>query len=219
MSGSTGLVDSASACGKSRAAIILGGGRSRRMGQDKLALRVGDQTILQRVVEAASAWADRIVVAGPDDEGRTDAADAVTFIQENPPFGGPAAGIGAAVGELADLPDSGEVLILAGDLARPEQAVAALTRNVPAELAARQPATDGLVLVEDGGWPQLLVGRYRVGALRKAVAAAPYLANMSVRRLMRPLGLQTLSVKDAVTRDVDTPSDYQKVFGQLPSSS
>lgn len=45
-------------------AIILAGGRSRRMGRDKAALVLGGRTLLQRAVDAASAAAAAVVVVG-----------------------------------------------------------------------------------------------------------------------------------------------------------
>lgn len=45
-------------------AIVLAGGRSRRMGRDKAALVLGGRTLLQRAVDAAGSAADAIIVVG-----------------------------------------------------------------------------------------------------------------------------------------------------------
>lgn len=74
-------------------AIVLGGGRSLRMGADKLALRLDGDTLLARTCAAAATVAERVVIAGPEQPGLD-----VVFVREDPPFGGPAAGIAAALG-------------------------------------------------------------------------------------------------------------------------
>lgn len=50
-------------------AIVLGGGRSLRMGADKLALRLDGDTLLARTCAAAATVAERVVVAGPEEPG------------------------------------------------------------------------------------------------------------------------------------------------------
>lgn len=46
------------------AAVVLAGGRSRRMGRDKAAVVLGGRTLLQRTVDAAAAVAGTVVVVG-----------------------------------------------------------------------------------------------------------------------------------------------------------
>lgn len=176
-----------------RAAVVLGGGRSSRMGMDKLTLRIDGRPLLARCVGAALAWAPLVVVAG--DEPEAWAGDArVRFRREDPPFGGPVAGIAAALA-LAD--DADEVLLLAGDLADPDAAVGLL--------AAAAPGPDGVVLEDADGWAQYLAGRYRGDPLRRAVACLDATRDVSVRRLMRGLNVARLRAPEAATRDLDTP--------------
>ena len=47
---------------QTRWAIVLGGGRSRRMGADKATLPLGSQTLLQHVEQAFLTFADRVIV-------------------------------------------------------------------------------------------------------------------------------------------------------------
>ena len=49
------------------AAVVLAAGASRRMGAPKAALRLGDATLLARVIDALSACAPIVVVAGADE--------------------------------------------------------------------------------------------------------------------------------------------------------
>lgn len=174
-----------------RGAIVLGGGRSTRMGMNKLTLEIDGASLLERAVAAALGWAKQVVVAGDEPEGWEE-SDGVRFRREDPPFGGPSAGISAA---LAALPDADEILILAGDLAHPVRTVEAL--------AAAEPGPDGVVLVDEEGWPQYLAGRYRGAALRAEIRGP--MRGVSVRRLMRGLDLATHPASEVLTRDLDNP--------------
>lgn len=176
-----------------RYAVVLGGGRSRRMGTDKLALPVAGTTVLHRTCLAALGWADRVVVAGPV---RPWTEPGVEFCGEDPPFGGPVAGLAAALSVLPDAPDA-EVLLLAGDLADPE---AIVTR-----LAGAEPGPDGVVLFAPDGWPQLLAGRYRAAALRHAVEAVGAVRDVGVHRTLGRLDLARLPAEHRIVGDLDTP--------------
>lgn len=183
-----------------RAAIVLGGGRSARMGTDKLALELDGATLLERTCVAAASVAERVVVAGHEQPGL-----AVEFVLEDPPFGGPVAGIVAALQRLTELGAPGsvtdeEVLILAGDLANPAAVVAALSTS--------EMGPDGVVLLDDEGWLQYLAGRYRLSALVKAVAQLAQARDISVRRLLRSLQLATVPAPSSVTADLDTPEQF-----------
>ena len=46
--------------GAARIAVVLGGGRSSRMGTDKLELTLATQTLLARTCDAALAWAETL---------------------------------------------------------------------------------------------------------------------------------------------------------------
>ena len=77
-----------------RAGLVLGGGRSTRMGTDKLALVLEGRPLLTRSVDAALTWASRVVVAGDPPHGWP-SDPRVRFRRESPAFGGPVAGIAA----------------------------------------------------------------------------------------------------------------------------
>lgn len=180
------------------AAIVLAGGRSSRMGTDKLALQRDGRSLLQRCCDAVAPHVGRIIVAGPGREG----IDGATFVVEDPPFGGPVAGITAA---LAELPGQGQVFLLAGDLADPDAVVARL-------LAHRRngAGTDGVVLEDSGGWPQYLAGLYHIDSLRGAAAKWPGARDMSVRRFLAHLHCARVPAHDAVVADIDTPEQARE---------
>src|SRR5690348_11772709 len=93
-------------------AIILAGGRSRRMGEDKALLRLasGGPTLVERVVMAAVAVADDVVIVA-EDAGRLPAMP-VRTVPDAIAGAGPLAGLVAGF-ESARYPD---ILALACDL-------------------------------------------------------------------------------------------------------
>ena len=96
--------------GASRTLIVLAGGQSRRMGQDKAHLPTGAGTLLERIVERLSPLVDQVVVAG----GTPPSIPEVRWVADARPGAGPlggmAAGLAAMSGDLGwtvacDLPD------------------------------------------------------------------------------------------------------------------
>ncbi len=212
-------------------AIVLTGGHSSRMGRDKAALTRDGRSQLDRTLAACSACSV-IVVAGPkppgnpapgpdearDSSGSDDGSSRpatvpaqVRQVSEDPPFGGPVAGIAAAVDALSSASDSDRVLVLAVDLVDPQGAVALLTG------AADGP--DGVCLIDAEGFRQGLAARYRVGSLRSALAAVNQVRHCSVRRLIAPLALANVSAGD-LADDVDTPDQARRRgFDALPATA
>ncbi|HMR49675.1 MAG TPA: NTP transferase domain-containing protein [Arachnia sp.] len=202
--------------------MVLGGGRSRRMGRDKMGVLLDGRPLLRRTVDAALSWAEHVVVVAPEPEG-WEPDLRVSFTLEDPPFGGPVAGIAAAVAVLVtdkcgqnEIPaesasrnadrrtfPSVQALLLAGDLAAPQAVVR--------QLDAAEPGPDGVVLRDEDGWPQYLAGRYRLGALVSAVEALGGTRDVSVRRALSGLDLAQVDAPSAVTKDLDTPEDLAEV--------
>jgi len=214
-------------------AIILAGGRARRLGgAAKPGLEVHGRTLLARAVDAArAAGCTQIVVAGPPDPGIRGAV----FVREDPPYGGPVAAIAAALPRVTEP----WVLVLAADLPRAEEAVALLAtgRGVTAgdggpagQDAARRDAgrdaagqdaradtapdddaddgdLDGTCVVDAQGRRQPLLARYRTASLRGALAALGDAQGASMRRLLAPLRLREVPDAAGVSHDVDTWED------------
>ncbi|MCS5487074.1 NTP transferase domain-containing protein [Curtobacterium flaccumfaciens pv. beticola] len=185
-------------------AVLLAGGRASRMsGIDKTAL-IADGLALTDHAVAASAGARSVVLVGLRD-GRT-APDGVVVTREDPPFGGPVAGIAAG---LVAVPEPAPwTLVLACDLVRPERAVDALMR------AADDTAdVDGFVAVDEDGRRQPLLALYRSSALRDAVRALGDPTDAAVRRLTAGLRLVEVPLSDGLCADVDEPADAVRVTG------
>ncbi len=185
-------------------AVLLAGGRASRMsGIDKTAL-VADGLALSDHAVAAAARARSVVLVGLRD-GRS-APDGVVVTREDPPFGGPVAGIAAG---LVAVPEPAPwTLVLACDLVRPERAVDALLR------AADDTAdVDGFVAVDEDGRRQPLLALYRSSALREAVQALGDPTDAAVRRLTAGLRLVEVPLSDGLCADVDEPADAARVTG------
>lgn len=182
--------------------VILGGGRSSRMGTDKLGLRIDGHTLLERAVAAGLGWGQRVIVAGPQPPG-WQPDPRVGFVVEDPPFGGPVAGLAAAMAQLAD---ADEVLLLAGDLACPARVVSVLSG---AALGA-----DGVIGEDIDGWAQYLAGRYRAASIRRVLSQLPTTRDSSVRRALGSLDLHRVVIDRATSADLDTPDDA-KIAGAI----
>jgi molybdopterin-guanine dinucleotide biosynthesis protein A len=178
--------------------IVLAGGFGTRLGGvDKAMLDAGGRTFLDRVLEALGG-AERVVVAGP---ARPIAAP-VLFVQDDPPGGGPAAGIAAALASVE----------------RPLVVVAAvdaplLTRDTVERLVAAVEETDGAVLVDSSGQDQPLTAVYRTSPLRAALAGEA--AGRSVRSVVRQLSLRRLPDHADLTADADTWEGVEQVRRRL----
>ncbi|OYN95425.1 molybdopterin-guanine dinucleotide biosynthesis protein [Enemella evansiae] len=185
-------------------AIILSGGRASRLGSPKQRLAYAGATLLERAC-AACTTARAVVVAGPTE---IDPPAGVRFAPEDPPFGGPVAGIASGLAALATTGERADwVLVLAVD--HPE-----LPAAVPALLSALPEATPEVdsVLLEHRGEPQILLGAHRTASLHRALAALGRTRDVSVRRLQADLRRTTVTVTDVDLSDVDTPADAAR-FG------
>ena len=176
-------------------AIILGGGRSARMGHAKRDLMLHGRSLVARAVDACRGRAD-VVVVSPELPPGVDAGP-VVLTYDDPPFGGPVAGIAAGLAALPPARADDQVLLLACDLAQVAGAVARL------DLAVLGP--DGACLIDADDTPQYLTARYRRAALSSAVSSADP-RNRSVQRTLGGLRL-TLIPAVGLTADLDTPEE------------
>lgn len=186
-------------------AIVLAGGRSRRMGVDKLALEVGGATLLARAC-AAVPDARRLVVVGPAGLAGLP-ADAIC-VQEDPPFAGPAAALGAGLAGLGDAAD--RVVVLAADVPRAGEGVPVLLATLDAH-----PRSDGVVARSSDGHRQPLLAVYRSSPLRASLAAHEPLADGSVMRVIAGMRLVEADLPDDVLADVDTPADLRRLTEEM----
>ncbi|WP_407317098.1 NTP transferase domain-containing protein [Isoptericola halotolerans] len=182
-------------------AVILAGGRARRLGgAPKEGVVVGDATLLEHAL-AATVGAVLTAVVGPED---VRLPEHMRRTREDPPFGGPVAGIDAGLRTL-DRPDAPPwVLVLAVDVPGAGAALPALRAAV-----AQGHPTDGAHLVRHGR-AQWLVGLYRRDALAAALRDIdPHGA--PVRALVAALDLVTVPDDVGASDDVDTWEDRDRL--------
>ena len=195
-------------------AILLAGGRASRVqGAVKPLFVVGGTTLLRTAVEAVrDAGAHRVTVVGSVLDERLD----VEWVREEPPFGGPAAAVVAA---LRTWPEKGAAewtILLACDLPRAADAV----RRLVADAALVPPDTDGVCLADRTSRPQWLTGIYRTRALRRAASALPGAGrDLPVRALVDDLALAVVVDHEGVTDDVDTWEDLERARARIPGTS
>lgn len=196
---------SAAAAPPALLAVVLSGGRARRLGgRGKAYVRVHADApaLLDGVLDAvAQAGVRRTVVVG---DGPLPPRDGVRVTREEPPFSGPLMGLAAGVAALAGEPEEADVLVLACDLPRAGALVALLTSGA-------RSGRDGIVVVDSAGRTQWLAGRYRIGALRRAVrGAAP---GGALRAALGSLDCAQLADTSGASADVDTPEDLHRARG------
>ncbi|MGY1667835.1 molybdenum cofactor guanylyltransferase [Geodermatophilus sp. SYSU D00696] len=151
------------------AAVVLAGGRAARLGgRAKPQLEVGGRTMLAAVLDAVADAQPRVVV-GPPQPVPGD----VVVVRERPPGGGPVAAMRAGLAVV----DTDVVAVLAGDL---PFVTHALVRDLRERLTG-----DGVLVVDDAGRDQYLLGVWRTAALRRALAGTS--GPLPVRRVVASL--------------------------------
>ncbi len=181
-------------------AVVLAGGTAARMGGiEKASIEVDGVTLLERAL-AATLSAPEVVVVGE----QVPTSRPVTWTVEDPPSGGPAAGLLAALDRFLLPPDL--VAVIAVDMPRLHAGtVARLTWAVEGD-----PSADGAVLADHDGRRQPLAAVYRHAAL---VAARPASLEqqhgLPMRRLVGLLRLLDVPAVADEARDVDTWEDLR----------
>jgi molybdopterin-guanine dinucleotide biosynthesis protein A len=141
------------------AAVVLAGGRARRLGGvRKPALDVGGRSLLARVLGAV-VDADPRIVVGPRLDGTTPEP---TWTRETPPGAGPVAALRAALPLLP--PHVTAVAVLAADLPFLDHDTVVRLRSAVAAGA------DAAVLVDGGGRDQYLTAVWSTRALHGALS-------------------------------------------------
>jgi molybdopterin-guanine dinucleotide biosynthesis protein A len=166
------------------AVIILTGGKGERLGGvDKAALSYRDATLLDHVLSVVDD-ATRNVVVGPEKD-----LPGVVWAREDPPGGGPLAGLAAGLAKVTE----DWVAVLAVD--QP-----GLTKDTIARLRA---AGRNAVLKDDR--VQWLIGYWNSAELREALPEDP--RNLPLRKTLLRLDPVEVSALPGEARDVDTPAD------------
>src|SRR5437870_2677719 len=148
--------------------LVLAGGLARRMGGgDKARIRVGDKTILERVLARLTPQCARVIINANGDPVRFADTGLPVVADSVPDFAGPLAGILAGLDwAAANARDIAEVVSVPGDCPfLPGDLVARLT-------AARQAAEQPVACARSGEWRHPVIGLWPVALrdnLRKAL--------------------------------------------------
>ena len=130
------------------AVVVLAGGRSRRFGSDKLAAPLRGSTVLDETLAGLPVdWP--VVVVGD----RRTTMRSVTWTREEPPGGGPLAGVAAGLALVA----AEVVAVVAGDMPDAGPALADLV----ATLRAAPPEVEAVVATDAEGVANPLLAAYR----------------------------------------------------------
>jgi molybdopterin-guanine dinucleotide biosynthesis protein A len=176
-------------------AIVLTGGRARRLGGlDKAALVFDGSTFLERALLATSA-AERIICVGP----QVPTSAQVLWTREDPPLGGPAA---AVVAGLA-LVEAPVTMVLSVD-------APLVTREVVDALVSRCTPLAASLLADVHGVPQMLIGAYPSALLTERAILLGELDGLSVRHLVEGIPYVSITEPDAAS-DCDTWDDVENL--------
>lgn len=183
-------------------AVVLCGGEGRRFGSDKTRAVVAGRTLLDRALEGLPAdWPVRCVGA-PRPTARP-----VDWDREDPPGGGPAAAIAAALPHVR----SPLVVVAGGDMPFAGSVVPQLVSRLTDDSAE----VDAVVARDGDGRLQPLLAAYRRDALATALGGDA--RGMPLMRVLDRLRLDVVPVAAPGSLDVDTPGDLDRVRHRLES--
>ncbi|NYE36217.1 molybdopterin-guanine dinucleotide biosynthesis protein A [Nocardioides cavernae] len=175
--------------------VVLAGGTAARMdGVDKSGVELGGRTLLAYALDALLD-ADEVVVVGPS----VPTERPVTFVTEDPPRGGPVAGLLTGVDALLRTPRL--VGVLAVDMPR-------VTPTTFRRLREATAGHDGAFLVGRDGRRQLagVLDAARLAGVRPDLEGQH---GMALHRLLAPLDLATVAAVGDEAVDVDSWADLR----------
>lgn len=176
-------------------AVILAGGGARRLGGvDKPAVRIGAESLLDRVLAAVDAAGTTVVVGG-----RRRVQRDVVWTLEEPPGAGPVAALAAGLAHTS----AGIVVVLAADLPWIAPAVVRLVDALAADASA-----DCAILTRDAR-RNYLAAAWRGPALAVAIARLADLRDKPMRLLYESITVAEVEDVDDAGRDCDTWTDIE----------
>jgi molybdopterin-guanine dinucleotide biosynthesis protein A len=186
--------------GTTGAVILTGGSAVRLDGTDKASIELGGLTLLEHAL-GALVDADEVVVVGDP----VPTTRPVTFTREDPPGGGPAAGLLAGMRCFARRPTW--LVALAVDM----PLVTSWTVRRLREGAQRDPALDGAALIDEGRRIQYLCAVYSFAALEAARPPYGEEHGMAMKNLIAGLRVVHVPAVGSETQDVDTWADLMRL--------
>jgi len=182
-------------------AIVLAGGRSSRLGEDKSRATLAGRTLLDHVTAGIPDEVICIVVGPPP----ATASRILVVAIEDPPDGGPVAAVACGI---AVVPTT-VVVVLAVDM----PFVASHTPRLLAALETAGPDIDAVVPIDASGRRQPLAAAYRTASLRHAVESLDPVRGRAMRDVLAELRVLELVIDEADATaflDIDTPEDLEE---------
>lgn len=195
--------------------IILAGGRGSRMGGvDKAQVTLDGVRLVDRLLARLHPRDDApVVVVSPT---LTLSGTGVTVVSEDPPYGGPVAGIatGVAAGVAAVAADGGVDLVGVLSVDAPDSAE---LLPVLADALADRPEADVAVIRAADGYLQPLCAMWRAGSLRRALASLDTVRDQAAKKLLAAAGTVIEVSGDGAERDYDTLAELaERGRAELP---
>lgn len=182
----------------STTAVVLCGGRSLRFGSDKTRALLAGRPLLDHVLDALPAdWP--IVTVGP---ARTTSRE-VTWVREQPAFGGPLAGLAAGLSQV----DTAMFALLGGDMPQVGDTPAAMIRR----LLGEPDDVDAVVAQSPDGRLQPLLSAARTELSRTSLPRDP--VDASLMSWIRKLRWRAHDIGERPAYDIDTPTDLMGPAG------
>lgn len=190
-------------------AIVLAGGAARRLGGvSKPDVELGGRRLIDGVLVAVADAREIVVV------GDVEVPEGVHRTVEDPPRGGPVAGVAAGLDALATTgPTADWTVLLACDLADPLPALGRLVAAWSHALRTDAVDTDehdGWCLADASGRPQWLFGIHRTASLRRALDRFESPRDRSMHSLLAESTLVTVPAGDDDVADIDTWTDHAR---------
>lgn len=199
------------------AVVLAGGAASRLGGTNKATVPLAGRRLVDGALVAVADAREVVVV------GDVDVPPGVRRTLEDPPLGGPVAGLAAGLTELAGQdgssgPPAPWTVVLACDLADPLPGVGHLIAAW--SHALREPGIptdqhDGWCLTDSQGRPQWLLGIHRTAGLARAIARFDSPRDRSMHSLFAESTLVTVPARDDDVADIDTWTDHAHWAGRL----
>lgn len=196
-------------------AIVLAGGRSTRLGRNKLNESLGNRTILERVVMSLEL-ADTVVVVGTEQTadlsqlmittGRS--TEKLIITSEDPPGSGPAMGIAAGIAALGQSEPYKHTVILGGDMPFVSTAIPSLLTALSTHRVA--------VLVDNDNQMQYLASAWNHESLIRA--ASNVRQGDSVRSLFSGIEIAQVLDRHQASIDIDTEADLGRAIAKLDAA-
>lgn len=164
------------------AAVVLTGGASRRMGRDKAAIRLGGETLVQRVVQSVSSRCAPVIVVRAPNQDITDVRAIV--IEDREPGQGPLVALGQGLRAAAER-GAARAFVCAVDM----------PLIAPALIDELAVGSDRIALATAGGRDHYLAAVYDVG-LCDTIDELVSAGECRLGALIERVGAQRISISD-----------------------